>query len=412
MTSIPTAPLRQTARAALATEHRANVPDQYSLLIHLWRTFATLAVFIGHATKPDILFDTDIALLGRATIPSFLVISGYFTTLSMSAGGRFLKKLAKRYFTMLTMFIPATLLIFFMDHYMISVNAPILTNYKFDPDMSFQRISLDFFNLMTFSGEYWKASTVGQGVLSNQAIWIIDYIMAYTVMTAAIYLLTGWVRVAILLLAIAVAGPTVLLLAPLWFAGVLAFEFQRRAFDSSGCEPGEWHPITLASRLGIALTPVGAKKLAIAAIVAAVLLSIVIELSRSGEALYLWSKTLVPYDYRQHLGMAKRFAWQWDHVPSLLVVMSAARIVFDGHVRVRLLRPIQIASQYAFPVFALHFSTMYFVQALIPDYVPRHDAADPYVMILSSFAICLAYGYLYFHLIRLYTDRLAGKIFG
>lgn len=404
--------LKQSNRAALATERRALIPDQYSLFIHVWRILATSAVFIGHATKPDILFDIDVALLGRATIPSFLIISGFFTTLSMCAGGRFLKKLAKRYYTMLTMFIPATLLICFMDLYMIYVNAPILTNYKFDPDMSFQRIVLDTFNLITFSGEYWSLSTIGQGVLSNQAVWIIDYIMAYTVMTAAIYTLTGWIRVTVLLAAIATAGPPVLLLAPLWFAGVLVFEWQRRAFDTSGFEPGKWHPITLASRVGISLTSAGARKLAIVAMAAAVLLSVWIEVSRSGEALYFWSKTLVSYDLRQYLGMAKRFPWQWVHVPSLFVVMCAARIAFDGQVGKHLLRPVQIASQYTFPVFALHFSAMYFVQALIPDYVPRHDAADPYVMIGCSFAICLAYGYLFFRLVRPYTNRLAGKIFG
>ena len=82
---------------------------------------------------------------------------------------------------------------------MIHVDASILAAYKFDPDMSFERVLVDIFNLFTFSGEYWRLSTIGQGVFSNAAIWIIDYIMAYTVMTAAIYLLSGWMRVTVLL---------------------------------------------------------------------------------------------------------------------------------------------------------------------------------------------------------------------
>jgi hypothetical protein len=42
------------------------------------------------------LFDIDFSLNGRATIPTFLVASGYFTTMSFAHGGRFFKKVAKR----------------------------------------------------------------------------------------------------------------------------------------------------------------------------------------------------------------------------------------------------------------------------------------------------------------------------
>ena len=411
MTSLHPFRFRQCNPAALATERRAHIPKQFSAFIHLWRILATTAVFIGHATKPDILFDIDVALLGRATIPSFLMISGLFTALGMYSGGRFLKKIGKRYYIMLAMFLPATVLIFFMDSYMISVEAPILGNLKFDPDMSFERVLFDIFNLFTFSGEYWSLSTFGQGVFSNQAIWIIDYIMAYTVMTAAIYLLAGWIRVTVLLATIAVAGFPVLLLAPLWFAGVLVFEVQRRSFGGNGNEPAKWHPIILACRVGISLTSADAKKLALMAMAAAVILSVWIEVSDTGDALYAWSKTFAPHDLRQFLGMAKRFLWQWAHVPSLIVVIWAARVIFDRRVGNNLLRPIQIASQYCFPVFAIHFPAMYFVQALIPNYIPRHDSLDPYIMMGSALIISVTFGYLFFRYVRSASDALSRRLF-
>ncbi len=156
------------------------------------------------------------------------------------------------------MLILASVIIFCMDLYMIQVTAPIMENDKFDPGMSLERILFDVFSLLTFSGEYWSRSTFGQGVFSNQAIWIIDYIMACTVMTAAIYLLKGWLRVTVLLAAVIISGPTVLLLAPLRFAGVLAFEVQRRCFGTDGIAPERWHPIRLAHRLGLSLTSAGA----------------------------------------------------------------------------------------------------------------------------------------------------------
>ena len=99
-------------------------------------------------------------------------------------------------------------------------------------------------------------------------------------------------------------------------------------------------------------------------------------------------------------------------MPSLFVLICAARLVLDGHVANNLLRPVQIASQYAFPVFAIHFSTMYFVQALMPDYMPRHDTVDPYVMMGSTFVICVVYGYVFFRCVRPYSDALSLKLFG
>ena len=150
----------------------------------------------------------------------------------------------------------------------------------------------------------------------------------------------------------------------------------------------------------------------LAAILLAVVSSIWIEFSGSGEAVHRWSKSLAPYELRQYLGMAKRYPWQWTHVPSLFVVMCSARILFEGRVAAYLLRPIQIASQYTFPVFAIHFSTMYFVQALLPDYMRRHDSLYPYVMIGGTFAICVAYGYLFFRLVRPYSDSMHRELFG
>lgn len=404
--------VRQLNPAALAVERRAHIPKQYSAFIHLWRILATAAVFIGHATKPDILFDIDVAIIGRATIPTFLIISGYFTTLSMYTGGRFLKKVAKRYYIMLTMFIPASFLIFFMDLYIVHAGAPLVDTFKFDPDLSFARVALDIFNLLTFSGEYWSRTTVGQGVFSNQAIWVIDYIMAYTVMTAAFYLLSGWVRLLAIAGVVAIAGVPVLLLSPLWFGGVLVFEIQRRWYGPDGIEPVRWHPVALASRAGTALGAAGARTLAFFAMAAAIAFSAAIELTGAGEAVYGWSKALAPYDYRQYLGMAKRFMWQWVHVPSLVVVIAAGRILFDGALGKSVLRPIQTVSQYCFPVFAIHFTAMYFVQSLMTGYVPRHDSPDPYVMVACSFVISVAFGYFFFRCIHPYSSALSRRLFG
>ena len=166
------------------------------------------------------------------------MISGYFAAMTFYKGQikgvsrlrKFLKSVLTRYFNMYFMFVPATLLVLVMDVWMIRVDAAFVHTDKFDPDLSPLRIVKEFWQLFTFSGEYWAASTVGQGVFSNAAVWTMDYLMAYTVATAALYLLSGPTRVvASLLAAILIAGPTVLLLSPLWWFGVLAFEIHKRS---------------------------------------------------------------------------------------------------------------------------------------------------------------------------------------
>ena len=383
---------------------RMSLPGQFSILIYLWRLLATAAVFLGHATRPDMLFDVDFALFGRATIPTFLIISGYFTAMSFSAGGAFLGKVAGRYFRLYVYFVPATLLVFLMDLYLIHVGSPFVLHEKFDPDMSLQRIVLDVISLLTFSGEYWSASTFGQGVFSNMAIWTIDYIMAYVVMTGALYLLRGRTRVVVLAAACLIAGPTVLLLAPLWFTGVLAYQIHKRA-DAVDLQSG-WY----SRRFDFQVSGHAIKWAAYLMMVAALAAWAAVEVLGIGESAYDWSKTLAPYELRQYLGMAKRFLWQWCYIPILLAIIVSARFIFDGEVTQTTLRRFRTASKYALPVYAIHFTTMYFLQSLIPDYTPRHDSVDPYIMMVGTLMLSIAFAYVILTWVKPMTHHWARRM--
>jgi hypothetical protein len=382
-------PILARWRIAPPLERRVGIPDQYSLFIHFWRIVATASVFIGHATRPDILFDIDLSLVGRATIPTFLMISGYFTTMSFSNGGRFLKKIAKRYCILYVFFVPASVLVLLMDFYMVGSGAPILLKDKFDPDLSLLRIAADSFNLLTFSGEYWRPGTFGQGVFSNEAIWTIDYIMGFTLLSGGIFLLAGWRRVVAILIISALIGPKVLLLAPLWFAGALAYRLQRQI-------TGRWRLEGIAR----------------GCIVLAVVSWISIEFMDVGEQLYQWSKSFAPYEIRQYLGMSKRFLWQWSYIPSLFLLLLFSRVLLDGPVSATVMKAVSTVSKYALPIYAIHFSLMYFVQAFIPDYIPRHDSSDPYIMMGTTLLLAIAFGYGCFTWIKPATDRWAARIFG
>ena len=108
----------------------------------------------------------------------------------------------------------------------------MIGNDKFQNDFSVFRVLRELFEALTFSGEYWRLDTVSQGLFGNQSYWTVEYIMAYVALTAAFYLLSGVTRVIVILAFMALAGPTVVLLSPLWIAGCICFEFHRRCYDS------------------------------------------------------------------------------------------------------------------------------------------------------------------------------------
>ena len=51
-----------------------------------------------------------------------------------------MQRVANAESAMLTMFIPASFLIFFMDIYIVHAGAPLVDTFKFDPDLSFARV--------------------------------------------------------------------------------------------------------------------------------------------------------------------------------------------------------------------------------------------------------------------------------
>ena len=389
-----------------------RISEGQSTFIHIVKILAIAAVIVGHATKPDILFDVDVSLLGRATIPTFLMISGYFAALTfskaqikgVSRGRKFLKSVMTRYFNMYFMFVPATLLVLVMDLWMIKVDAPFIHTDKFDQDMSPFRIAKEFFQLFTFSGEYWAPSTVGQGVFSNAAVWTMDYLMAYTVATAALYLLSGPVRVFVIGLAVVIAGPTILLLSPLWWAGVVAFEVHRRsvAREAAGARGARLGPLELPE--------LAVKRLSIALFGCVLAAWLVFERSGAGPEIYQWSKTLASYDIRQYMGMSKRFLWQWVYVPILFTFLVTSKYIFTGPVNPVFQARVKTVSKYCFPVFAFHFTTMYFFQALIPNYQATYKSVDPYLMAGASLAVSIVCGVACFNYVKPITDGIYEKI--
>jgi len=293
-------------------------------------------------------------------------------------------------------FLPAAIVIFAMDMVLVSLDGALVSNYKFDGSLTWQRGLAEFFEVITFSGEYWSLSPVGQGLFSNQAMWTMDYIMAYTVMTCAFYLLSGWRRIGMLLLAGLIAGPTVLLLSPLWIVGVAAFEATKP--DGAGKR-------YLPNLVNLPRVPFIGLTMAVC-----VFTIVFVEKFGFGETLYQLSKDLVSFEWRQYLGMAKRYAWQYAYLPGLFMLMVAARQVLRRPMwSKRAAQTIKIASRYTLPVYALHFTSLYFVEALIPNYTATATSLHPYLMAAGSLGISIVFGWLCFTYIKPVSDRYVNR---
>jgi hypothetical protein len=122
------------------------------------------------------------------------------------------------------------------------------------------------------------------------------------------------------------------------------------------------------------------------------------EASTLGPWLYDWSKTWASYDLRQHLGMSKRFLWQYGHIVLQAGVLFLLPFVLTGGVdrSTALEKGLQVASKYWLPVFLFHFPAIYLIAALID-----HDAssrASFAVLLTGTMVISIALGWLSFRL--------------
>lgn len=134
--------------------------------------------------------------------------------------------------------------------------------------------------------------------------------------------------------------------------------------------------------------------------------------TNSGEDLYAFSKTLASYEYRQHLGLSKRFLLQYGHMAFLFGLLLTLPWIFTGRLFSQpVSRRIAIAAGYTVPVFVFHFPLLYFVAAMI-GHDPASDASQAILLIsatgLSILAgrLCLVSKPWFDGFKRRYLDRL------
>ena len=377
-----------------------QISDGQSVALDAIRLVATFAVFLGHASTP-FFADTHVSLLGKATIPIFMMLSGYLTANAFSRGGNFFKKVIRRYVGLYFVVVPAFFIVLIADVWLVHTNSIILDYDKFDANFTFGRFLREISEALTYTGEYWRLDTVSQGMWSNAAYWTLDYIMAYTTLTAALYLLSGWQRIAVFLVMTAIAGPTVLLLSPLWWAGVVAYEMHRLCAlswveEQAGgrARPSLFWAMRHASPT-LAILGIGSVYF--------------IEVNGLGDALYRESKMWVSHDWRQYLGMAKRFAWQWTLIPGLFLVLIASKYVITWSPSEIIKKRVRLAAQFTLPIYATHFTLLFVFRAAIPTYQASWSSPDPWILTASALGSTLLIAWICLRWVKPEADRWIEK---
>jgi peptidoglycan/LPS O-acetylase OafA/YrhL len=227
------------------------IEPAHSDVINIVKILAMAAIVLGHfcfdvfSTWKMPGFDGNAP---RFAVPAFFMISGYFAMLSIDRTvGDVGKVIIKRYWSLVYLVVPMLLITPVMD----------AIGFMKDPELydrvvyfsiengrlpvllsgseAFWRLPLSFFSSLLYLNESWLFSLAGVNMLhggvhafSNEAYWFLCYLMPFTLILVVARLVSGWRKWAALGGLCLFFGPPLLLLAPLFLSGSLAYLIHKR----------------------------------------------------------------------------------------------------------------------------------------------------------------------------------------
>jgi peptidoglycan/LPS O-acetylase OafA/YrhL len=219
----------------------ALMTETESLYLDGFRGLAALAVFFSHSTDPGITggFLSRLGSFGDDAVMAFFVLSGYVIAFSAerkhrTLGDYALARLSRLWSVVLPALILTGVIDFLVRHWM-----DFRGLYSGDDAPYTYALS------GLFANQIWFLS-VFPG--SNSPFWSLSFEAFYYVFFAAVHYLQGRTRWLAAALILAVAGPKIVVLLPLWLLGVLAHAIGKR---SSRQATGWWLWIGSIAGLGI-----------------------------------------------------------------------------------------------------------------------------------------------------------------
>jgi surface polysaccharide O-acyltransferase-like enzyme len=203
------------------------------------------AIVLGHFSFKEFTIYTLPGFDGSAprfAVPVFFMLSGYFLMLSIdrfkfSAPVLFFR----RFWSLYYLIVPMLLFVPVIDNIGYAEGAQI---YQYDDYYVFERergpLGVPIFlatwiNSLLYLNEIWLYTLTGLSDLrggivafSNDPYWFICYLIPYTLLMIIWRMVQGTKRYVLIALTCLIVGPPILLLAPLFFAGGLAYSLHKR----------------------------------------------------------------------------------------------------------------------------------------------------------------------------------------
>lgn len=197
------------------------MPRALSVYLDLLRFAAALLVFIVHANYDRITGGLPILWrisgLGNDAVMVFFVLSGFVIAYVSEARERTAPiYFAARFARLWSVAIPALVLTVILDHLGMMLSPALYEGRWFEGSYPVFRTVVNLF----FLNEIWFFSI---RPFSNGPYWSIGYEFWYYAIFAATFFLKGRLRIIALILLFAFVGPKILLLFPVWWAGVWAY---------------------------------------------------------------------------------------------------------------------------------------------------------------------------------------------
>jgi peptidoglycan/LPS O-acetylase OafA/YrhL len=187
------------------------------------RATAALTVFFHHAN----LYRLDAGIfgwlrrdIGHGAVVVFFVLSGYVIAATLGERPTARDYAIKRASRIYSVVVPALLLTYAVDLMILQLNLPVDV-----PEYELRRPILYGGFALLFAGDFW---TIAVPSYSNVPFWSLNYEVWYYVAFGVLVFARGTVLLVLLSLVLALMGPKLWLLFPIWLGGAAVLALQKR----------------------------------------------------------------------------------------------------------------------------------------------------------------------------------------
>lgn len=305
----------------------------YSIYLDLVRFLAAFLVYLYHSNQRWLVTDTlPLSNYGHTSVIVFFVLSGYVIShITETREKDWVSYGVSRVSRVFSVALPAIVLTVLLDALGRQLMPAIYGDYPFDH--FFSRIA----SSLLMGNEPWFISVT---FFSNVPYWSITYEFWYYVLFGLIFFLPRRAGIAAALLVVGLLGPKILLLAPIWVAGVL---LQRWRSLKSMTLPVAW-----------------------SLVLGSIVLMVAFHLTGCPERITESLKALMGESAHKNLTFSKFFLA--DYIIGLLVFANFAgmlRVADQLEAPMRLIeRPVRLLASYTFVLYLLHQPLFLFWGAL------------------------------------------------